>query len=147
MLYKFIFIICKKRFGFTAEPLLFFLFKILYAAFENFHIKVAVEVFIQVLAFSLTVPHFAEHSAVRRSNAFNGINRAVRVKRTLHCGIPVKVYVLRSDLPVFDERFQVLVVADKPALSVRDCNVIRVAHFYAFKPRRKVACNARLCYF
>ena len=79
--------------------------------------------------------HFAQHAAVRGSNAFHRPYGAVGVKGHIRGHIAVRVHILGSDLAVLRQPAQGGLICYEPALTVRDGHGKHVACLGACQPR------------
>ena len=129
----------EKEFDFRAHGKLG---EVVHARFEERLVEVAGDVLADVGAAAFGVAHFAEDSAARASDAFDGMDGAVGVEGGVHGRFAFEVCVLGADLSGGGEFLDVFVAGVEFSFAVGEGDVVEVAHFGAGEPGGEAGADA-----
>ena len=118
------------------------LFEVAYAGQENLLILVARNIAEQARSKALAVAHLAEDTSVGAGDAFDSIQAAVRVERSVHGRYALSIYILGSNLAVSEQLFDSAFRSVEAAFAVRYGNCMLFAGLAQAKPRRFVGNNS-----
>ena len=118
------------------------LFEVAYAGQENLLILVARNVAEQARSKTLAVAHLAEDTSVGAGDAFDSIQAAVRVERSVHGRYALSIYILGSNLAVSEQLFDSAFRSVEASFAVGYGNSMLFAWFAQAEPRRFVGNNS-----
>ena len=118
------------------------LFKIVHAAEENLLVLLASNIAEEAGSKALAVAHLAQDAAIGASDAFDSVQAAIRVERSVHRGHACSIYILSSYLAIRKELLNRCFRCVEATFAVGNSNSMLLAGLAQAEPRRLVRNNA-----